>query len=120
MMHVSPLSKSSLLSDSSYNKLKLTVTTMLPGLSTLYFTLAQIWSFPKAEEVVGTIAAVNVFLGLFLQLASRSYNRSEAKYDGSVEVRSLDDGPTQLEFDLTTKPEDLKKQGSITFKINDT
>ena len=120
MMHVNPeTNKSVFLSDRSYNILKLVVTTLLPGAGTLYFTLAQIWSFGKAEEVVGTIAAVNVFLGLLLQISTRLYNKSDAKYDGDIDVHPQANGPTQLALNLTTGPEDLMNKKAITFKIND-
>lgn len=60
-----------------YDGLKAAVQVLLPGAGALYFALAQIWGLPKAEEVVGSISAVAVFLGLLLGLSSRNYYKDE-------------------------------------------
>ena len=64
-------SPSLLLSNKVYNWLKFVAQILLPGVGALYFALAQIWGLLAAEEVVGTITAVDVFLGLFLVLVWR-------------------------------------------------
>lgn len=81
-----------MLSNNWYERLKFTVQVLLPGAGALYFALAQIWGLPNAEQVVGTIAAVSVFLGLFLRRSSSIYNSSDAKYDGTFEVFDMDEG----------------------------
>lgn len=43
---------------------------VLPALGTLYFALAGIWGLPYGEAVVGTIAAVDAFLGAILKISS--------------------------------------------------
>ena len=35
---------------------------ILPLIGTLYFALSEIWGFPYATEIVGTIAALTAFL----------------------------------------------------------
>ena len=47
----------------------------LPALGTLYFALAGIWGFPYAEQVVGTITAVDTFLGVILGISTAQYNK---------------------------------------------
>ena len=47
---------------------------VLPALGTLYFALAGIWGFPYGEQIVGTITAVDLFLGTLLGISKRSYN----------------------------------------------
>lgn len=59
-----------------YDVLKWIVMIVLPAVSTLYFALAGIWGFPYGEEVVGTIAAVDTFLGVILGISSISYNKN--------------------------------------------
>lgn len=46
---------------------------VLPAIGTLYFALAEIWNFPYAEQIVGTITAIDAFLGTVLKLSSDSY-----------------------------------------------
>lgn len=58
-----------------YDILKYIAQIILPALGTLYFALAGIWHFPYGEEVVGTITAVDTFLGVVLGLSSAKYNK---------------------------------------------
>ena len=48
---------------------------VLPAIGTLYFALAGIWGFPYAEEIVGTITAVDTFLGVVLGISSVQYKK---------------------------------------------
>lgn len=49
---------------------------LLPALGTLYFALAGIWNFPYGEQVVGTITAVDTFLGVILGISTSQYNKT--------------------------------------------
>ena len=64
------------LSNKVYDVLKWIAMYLLPGLGTLYFALAGIWGLPYGEEVVGTITAVDTFLGVLLGISSVSYNKT--------------------------------------------
>lgn len=50
---------------------------LLPAAGTLYFALARIWGFPYGEEVVGTITAVDTFLGVVLGISTAQYNKEK-------------------------------------------
>ena len=65
------------LSNKAYDVLKFIAQILLPALGTLYFALARIWDFPLAEEVVGTITAVDAFLGAILGISSMQYNKEK-------------------------------------------
>jgi len=65
------------LSNKVYDVLKWVAQILLPALGTLYFALAGIWNFPYAEAVVGTVTAVDTFLGVILGISSASYNKTE-------------------------------------------
>lgn len=64
------------MNDKVYNILKWIAQLLLPAIGTLYFALAGIWGFPYAEEIVGTITAVDTFLGVILGLSSMTYNKN--------------------------------------------
>ena len=113
-----PSVKYTALSNKIYDIMKKTATVVLPAVSALYFTLAQIWGLPNAEEVVGTIAAVNVFLGVVVQLQHRSYNKSDARYDGSLDVTTRDDGSKVFMLNVEKNPDVLETQPHVTFKVN--
>ena len=112
-------SPSLLLSNKVYNWLKFVAQILLPGVGALYFALAQIWGLPAAEEVVGTITAVDVFLGLFLGSQSRAYNNSDEKYDGVIHVSENEDGTKAAALVLKNyeNPADVVEQDEVLFKV---
>lgn len=63
------------MSNKVYDVLKFIAQILLPALGTLYFALARIWDFPYAEEIVGTITAVDAFLGALLGISTLQYNK---------------------------------------------
>ena len=67
------------MSNRVYDVLKFIAQILLPALATLYFALAKIWQFPFAEEVVGTISAIDVFLGALLGLSTMQYNKENTE-----------------------------------------
>lgn len=62
-------------SNKVYDILKWIAQILLPAIATLYFALAQIWGFPYGEEIVGTISAIDVFLGVCLGISTAQYNK---------------------------------------------
>lgn len=65
------------LPDNVYNVLKWVTIILLPAISALYFALSGIWGFPYAEQVIGTIAAVQTFLGAILGISTITYNKNK-------------------------------------------
>ena len=63
------------ISNENYDVLKWIAQLLLPAMGTLYFALAGIWGFPYGEEVVGTITAVDTFLGVVLGISSARYKK---------------------------------------------
>lgn len=60
-----------------YDILKWIALILLPALGTLYFALAGIWGFPYAEQIVGTITAIDTFLGVLLGISTSSYKKGD-------------------------------------------
>lgn len=112
-------------SDSLYDKLKFLTQIFLPALGTLYFAMAGIWGLPGAEQVVGTIVAVDTFLGVILQLSSSAYAKSEDKYDGELHVANpTSDGTLVYQLALKGDPapeeveELVNRKDELLFKVN--
>lgn len=63
------------LNNKTYDILKFIAQIVLPALGTLYFALASIWGLPYGEQIVGTITAIDAFLGTLLGLSSIGYNK---------------------------------------------
>ena len=59
----------------TYDVLKFIAMILLPALGTLYFAVANIWGLPYAEQIVGTISAVDAFLGTLLGVSSSKYKK---------------------------------------------
>lgn len=64
-----------LLDNKTYDFLKWIAMIVLPALGTLYFALAAIWGLPYGEQIVGTITAIDAFLGAILGISSKNYNK---------------------------------------------
>lgn len=56
-----------------YDILKYIAQIVLPAVATLYFAISSIWGLPYGEQIVGTITAIDAFLGALLKLSSNSY-----------------------------------------------
>lgn len=113
-----PEDKPPFLSNKAYDALKYLALVLLPALGTLYFAIASIWGLPYAEQVVGTIVAVDTFLGLALRLAAKSYDASDSKYDGVVEVEDKPDGGKTYSLVVHGDPaEVLSENDQLLFKI---
>lgn len=65
------------MSNKVYNVLKYIALILLPAVGTLYFALAKIWGLQYATEIVGTISAVDAFLGALLQISTNQYNKGK-------------------------------------------
>lgn len=65
------------MSNKLYDILKWVALILLPALGTLYFTLAGIWGFPYGEQIVGTITAIDTFLGVCLGISTINYNNEQ-------------------------------------------
>ena len=63
------------MSNKVYDVLKWIAMVFLPAVATLYFALAGIWNFPYGEEIVGTLTAVDTFLGVLLGISAAQYNK---------------------------------------------
>lgn len=63
------------LNNSVYDVLKYIAQIVLPALGALYFALSQIWGLPYGEEIVGTITALDCFLGAILGISTAVYNK---------------------------------------------
>jgi len=62
------------LDNKTYDLLKWIAMIVLPALGTLYFALASIWGLPYGEQIVGTITAIDTFLGALLGVSTNNYN----------------------------------------------
>ena len=63
------------MSNKTYDILVWIAQIVLPALGALYAALSGIWGFPYGNEIVGTITAVDVFLGALLKISNEQYKK---------------------------------------------
>lgn len=66
------------MSNKTYDILVWIAQIVLPALGTLYAALSGIWGFPYGEQIVGTLTAVDVFLGALLKISNEQYKKKNA------------------------------------------
>lgn len=74
-----------------YDTLKFIAMVVLPAIGTLYFALAQIWGLPYGEQIVGTITAVDAFLGALLGISTVQYNKKTTPMEEFLEEGGEDE-----------------------------
>ena len=70
------------MSNKLYDILKYIAQIGLPAAATLYYALSAIWGLPYGEQIVGTITAVDTFLGTLLMISSSAYRKENS--DGDI------------------------------------
>lgn len=63
------------MSNKMYDILKWIAMYLLPALGTLYFALCGIWGLPFGEQIVGTVTAIDTFLGVILGISTYNYRK---------------------------------------------
>lgn len=110
--------KTPLLSDQLYKALHFLAMIALPAAGALYFALAGIWNLPDAQQVVGSIVAVDTFLGVLIGIGNKSYDASNAKYDGEMEIHPEDaNGARLFQLNLDGPAENLADKKQVSFKV---
>lgn len=109
-----------LLGDRAYEALRVFVQIILPGAGTLYGTLGATWGWPATEQVVSSIAAVALFVGGMIVVSRKSYNKSDAKYDGIIDVQEDEDGVKQASLILKNyeNPAEVVQQKEVLFRVD--
>ena len=67
------------MSNKTYDILVWIAQIVLPAIGTLYAALSGIWGFPYGEQIVGTLTAVDVFLGAVLKISNNQYKKANAE-----------------------------------------
>lgn len=106
------------LNDKAYNVVKFVAQVVLPALGTFYFAVAGIWGLPAAEQVVGTIVAVDTFLGVILGISSAQYAAIVPKHDGVLTVQQFDENNGSIKLDLIDHPAELASKSVATFRVD--
>lgn len=99
-----------------YNKLKFTALTVLPALTTLYFAIGSVWNLHHLTEVIGTMTAVDTFLGVLIGLSAATYNKSGAGLVGHISIVQDADSKRYI-LELNGEPSDIDSMKTATFSV---
>lgn len=72
-------SKSWILPTNWYDILSWVAQIFLPALAALYGALAGVWGLPYMDQIVGTIVAIDMFLGLLLGFSTAEFHKKVAQ-----------------------------------------
>jgi hypothetical protein len=101
-----------------YDRLKWVAQIGLPALGTLYTAVAALWGgwmLTNSTNAVGTIVAVDTFLGVVLSISKKNYTPPT---DGQLIVDKTQ--PKDIYgLDLTTHPDDLGAKSHIVLGVKD-
>ena len=64
-----------IMSNKTFDTLKYIAQYFLPALGTLVFAICSIWQLPYGEQIVGTITALDAFLGALLGISTYNYKK---------------------------------------------
>ena len=102
------------LKNSTYNALKFVALVVLPAAGTAYFAIAGLWHLPDADQVVGTITAIDTFLGAMLHVSAKSYS---PPVNGNFTVDLSNPDKEVYGLEMTTPIPDLKHLDHVLLKV---
>lgn len=104
------------LSNKMYDRLKWIAQILLPAMAAAYFALAGIWHLPYGEQVIGTLAVLDTFLGALLGLSTKQYQATGS--DGVMQIDSTDPNKDVVMFKFKSDDISVFPNGSkITFTV---
>lgn len=92
------------MTNKTYDVLKFIAQIVLPALGTLYAALAPLWNLPYSEQIVGTIVAIDAFLGALLGLSSANYYKKGKDVLGTLAI-DPENETAEFNFDETNADE---------------
>lgn len=107
------------MNNKTFDKIKKSSLYILPAVAAAYFGLAQIWGFPKGEEVVGSVAVIETLLGVLLGLSTAKYNNSDERFDGGLGVSvptEIEDG-VETTLNISLDPEAVASKDELLLKV---
>lgn len=102
------------LKNSTYNVLKFVALVVLPAAATAYAAFAGIWHLQHTEQVIGTISAIDTFLGAMLHVSTKSYSPST---NGKLAIDTSDPDKETYSLEVTTPISEIKKLEHLVLNV---
>lgn len=115
-------------SDKVYDSLNWVAQIFLPALGALIFALSGVWGFDTTGKIVGSIAAVDVFLGLLLKKSKTAYDNdlailhqanlaNPAVTDGDLFISPGEGENPDLTAAWNEHPDEFKDKDTVTLRV---
>lgn len=112
------VTKQPILGNTAYDLAKDTATIYLPAGATFYAALAGIWGLPYSVQVVATVGALVVFLGVVLKISSTRFQALPTPTDGTLVVNVNGDPTTPDTYIASPIPAaDALGKDTITLRV---
>lgn len=96
-----------------YDVLKFIAQIFLPALGTLYFALSGIWGLPYGEQIVGTITAIDAFLGMILGISTKNYTG-----DGTLRIDTSNESTDYYRLDVNGELSSLAEKKKVILTVD--
>lgn len=104
-----------MLTSKQYDILKAIAQIWLPALGTLVFTMGDIWGLSNVSQIVGSITAIDTFLGVGLGLSSRNFKKGG--FDGDLVVDQTDPHKDLYKLAIKTPLDEIPGKDTIQLKV---
>lgn len=109
--------KLSIFSNHTYDALKWIAQVVLPAMATLYLALGSLWGWTNVEQVVGSITALDVFLGVLLGLSANAYKNSDERFDGEMVLDTHDPTKDVYSLEMGIPLDQIESKDAINLKV---
>lgn len=105
------------ISEEAYLLFRRLVEYVFPALGTLYFTIAQLWGLPYAEEVVGTIVALAAFFAVIVKLSRWAYQNDNSRFDAALVMDQSDPEQERWGFNIIRSIDEIGEKDEMAVKV---
>jgi hypothetical protein len=102
------------LSSGVYDNLKTAAQIWIPAFGTLYFALAGIWGLPHADQIVGSLTALDTALGVILGISSAGFKPAS---DGNLVIDRSSPVKDIYSLEINVPPSELAGKNAITLEV---
>lgn len=107
-------------SSNVYDKMKSFLQLVGPALITFYLFAGKAYEWPNVEVNAGVAGAALTMLGVVVTWLSVNFKKSDARFDGVIDVQTDEDGVKQASLILKNyeNPADVVNQKEVLFKVS--
>lgn len=91
----------------------------LPALATFIAFVGPEWDFPKVDAITKTLTGLGTLLGALVVVNQVQYNRSDARFDGTLEVQVTPHGQDNeiVHMDVDPTVNEITDKGEVLMKV---